>query len=490
VRRHYLQMSGGAVVSKILGGFREILLARFFGTGYVADAYRASLTLTLSPVHFLTTHAVQTCFIPLYSRYRAQSPERAAALFQCLLLLFAVVGILLGLGLYISARPLVELLLAGFDPARKSMAFVMLRIMSLGVPAYIYCALLGSLGAAQKDYFVPSVRPGLQNLGMIITIVLAALTKRPALAAYGFAGTYWVLAIGATALLLARGEIATTWHLDRRLAAELTRALWKPLRPLLLLSGLLQGNLLVERYISSLVGAGTVASMDYARFVTETTHALVLVPLGLVSLSYFADLGLAEMHRKAERVLTLLWLLLLPVSAFLAINADGLVRLLYMRGAFDATSLRMTSRALLGFSVGLWAVGGAHFLRNVLHARMQNTTVLRGEGLAVLVNIAFTLLCYRSLGILALGLGPSLAALCALLYYLRSLRLPGPRVPRTFGLLVLAMPPYLLTAWLGRGWLSGTAGLLAQFLWAGLYWGSWALANRHLRGVLERGRTS
>ncbi|MFH1143561.1 MAG: hypothetical protein V1774_03365 [Candidatus Eisenbacteria bacterium] len=49
LRTPYLQLSGGAVASKVLGAAREILLARFFGTGAVADAYRSGLTLTLSP---------------------------------------------------------------------------------------------------------------------------------------------------------------------------------------------------------------------------------------------------------------------------------------------------------------------------------------------------------------------------------------------------------------------------------------------------------
>ncbi|MBD3235820.1 MAG: hypothetical protein GF330_03875, partial [Candidatus Eisenbacteria bacterium] len=424
MRRHYLGMSGGAVASKLLGALREILLARFFGTGAVSDAYRASLTATLSPVHLLTTHLVQTSFIPLFRRCHGEDPERAAALYRILLLCFVALGLLLGALLFLGAEAIVGVLVAGFDAQRQAIARAMLRVMALGVPPYLYCALLSSLGAAQRDFLIPSLRPGLQNVGMLVMITVAALAERPVLAAYGFTITYWALALGATLLLRRRGELpAPAAGVPRAWIGELLARLWQPLRPLLGYSALLQASLLIERHLSSRVGDGTIAALEYARFVTESAFALLIVPLGLVGLSHFADLRDDELAARAERILGLLLLALIPVSAFLVINGRELLSLLYQRGAFDARSLELTTRALLGLGAGLWIVSASAFLRGVFHARMRNHEVLRAEGWGIALQVGFLLLTYRVLGILALGLGPAVAALVALAIYARRSRL-------------------------------------------------------------------
>ncbi len=483
-RRSTLGMGVGALASKALGLVREVLLARFFGTGPVTDGYRASLTLALSPVHLLTTHAIQTCFIPLYTRLRGQDRRRADGLFQGVLLLFLGAGLALAAVLFGGAGWLSRTLLPGFDAERQQLTAAMLRIMALGVPPYIYCTLLSSLGAAQRDYRLPTIRPGVQNLGLLVMILAAVAAGRPVLAAYGFTLTYWLLAAVATGMLAARRELPSGWHLPRADLAPLWRSFWVPLRPLLLLSLMIQANLVIERLLSSLVGGGTVAAMDYARFITETTHALMLMPLGLVSLTRFAELPPERLRETTDRVLSLIFLLLVPISVFLTVSGGPLIGLLYERGAFDSLSHETTRRALLGLGAGLWAVGGAYFLRNVLHARMENGRVLRAEALAVALNVAFVLLTYRRLGILALGLGPSIGALGALAVYYGRLGYGGARAPRRLLLLLAGAVPCAAVSWWLRGVAaSAWAAFAVQLGWAGLFWAGWVIAVPSLRAA-------
>ncbi|MCK4412583.1 MAG: hypothetical protein KAY32_03465 [Candidatus Eisenbacteria sp.] len=490
MRRHFFQMSGGAVASKILGALREISLAHFFGTGIVTDAYRAGLTATLSPAHLLTTQVVQTCFVPLYARDREADPRRAWALFQTLLVACLALGVVLGALLFFFAGPLVARLLPGFDPARQAMTAALLRIMACGVPFYLYTALLGALGAAQKDFLVPSLRPGLQNLGMIAMIVAGGLLQRPLLIAYGFTGTYALLALGATGLLWHRNRIPRRWALAPEILPHIGRALWPPLRPLLLVAALVEGNLLLERGLASLIGGGTVAAIDYARFVTESAHALLIIPLGLISLSHFATHDEATVRREATRLVTPVLFLFLPLSAFLAINGRELLALLFLRGAFDQHSLEMSTRALIGLGAGLWAFGASHLLRRIHNARLRNRRVLVAETTAVVLNVGLNLALYRSLGILALGIGSSVGALGAFLIYSRSLGLDWRAEIRRLRLLLLGLVSYVPLALLGRGAFAGLAAaderrglamLALQGLFAALYWGLWARVLRRRR---------
>ncbi|MBM3316277.1 MAG: hypothetical protein FJY75_00350 [Candidatus Eisenbacteria bacterium] len=485
VRRPLLLMSAGGAVSKVFAAGREIAMAHAFGTGPVSDAYRASLSATLSPVHMLTTQVIQTCFIPLCARDLETQPRRAWALFQGLTILFLGLGLLLATALLLFAGPFVALLLPGFDPASRELTAAMLRVMALGIPAYIFTAQLGALGAAHRDFAIPTVRPAALNLGMLGAILIAALAGRPLWAAYGFTGTYGLLALWALFWLRRRGRLPRAWCLERPLLGALANSLWRPLRPLLLVTALGEANLLLERTIASLVGGGTVAAIDYARFVTETAHSLLILPLGLISLSAFAALDARRSAALADRLSGLILILFLPLSAFLLLNGREILALLFLRGHFDAGSLAASSRALLGLSAGLWAFSAAHFLRRVLNARMENGVVLRGEIAAVAANLTVNLLLYRQLGILALGLGFSAGALAALALYVRHLGLWRGAAARAARVLFLALLPYLLGAWALRAQADGLGGLALQALLALLYWGACLLGTPPLRALLR-----
>ncbi len=478
MRRTYFQLTGGGALSKVIGGAREILLARYFGTGPVADAYRGSLTLTLAPVHLLTAKAIETCFVPLYARYAATEPEKAQTLLQSLLLFFVGLGVLTAGALAAAAGPLVRAVLPGFDAARADLAAQMVRIMALGVPAYVYCGVLSSLGMARQDFVIPALRPAAQNLGMVILIAVAAWRGEPALAALGFSATYALLALWATVHLVRRRHLRwrATW--EAGLVRATGGALWRLLRPLALLSVLVEANILIERHIASLIGPGSVAALDYARFLTESAHFLVAVPLGLLGLSLFATLSEEETLARVDRLIALLLVGLVPLSAFVAMNARELLSVLYLRGRYDTESLRITTAACLGLSVGLWSFGASHVLQRILNARLRNQVVLRAEALAILLNVGCNVLLFRSLGILALGLGVALGSLGSLFYYLRTIGPLGGLLRRTSWHLLIAVPPYLLIAGaLRRVSAEGLAGLGLQAVAAAGYWLA-ALATR------------
>ncbi len=488
MRLDYLRLSAGGALAKLVGAAREILLARFFGTGPVADAYRGSLTLTLAPVHFLTAKAIETCFVPLYARYEASEPAKAQALLQSLLLFFVALGALVAGALALWAPPLVRWVLHGFDPARVALAVQMVRILALGVPAYVYCGVLSSLGMARRDFVIPALRPALQNLGMVMMIAVAAWRGEPALAAIGFSGTYLLMAVWATIHLGRRHHLRWRGAWDRGLARETGGQLWLLLRPLLLLSALVEANILIERNIASRIGPGSVAALDYARFLTESVHFLVAVPLGLLGLSLFATLSDRETHARVDRMIALLLLALVPISAFLAMNGREVLAVLYLRGHYDLDSLHITSRACLGLSLGLWAFSASHVLQRILNARLKNRVVLVAEAFSIGLNVGWNLLFYRSLGILALGLGAALGSVASLVYYLTRIGSLDGLLRRTGWHLIAAVPPYLLIAWLlGRVPAGTLVRLLLQGIAAGGYWcAAIALRREARRMVLDQ----
>jgi hypothetical protein len=119
---------------------------------------------------------------------------------------------------------------------------------------------------------------------------------------------------------------------------------------------------------------------------------------------------------------------------------------------------------------------------------MDNRTVLRGETISVALGVAFVLLTYRRLGILALALGPSLGALGSLTYYFFRLRFRAPRAPRRSLLLLAGVPGHALLVALARDRFAGPYGTaIAHLALAVIFWAIWIAAWGPLRAAAREG---
>jgi putative peptidoglycan lipid II flippase len=446
----------GNLASKGLGVGREILTAGLFGTGQAVGAFRVAQTGTLAPANFFTSDALNSVFIPQYKRFKADSHDKAHTFFWSLCAVFGVLGLFISAALWLGASPWVRIVAPGIDPQTAALAVTMLQIMALGVPFFLTSALLMFLGMANDDFVPMAIRPVVQNIGMIVGALLAFLLHDVLFLGWGFTASYiafsaWVLLRSFASGLL---SLPDTW--DWPQVSEVTRAFWLTLRPLLMLPVMLQGNIIVERAVASLIGLAAISALDYARFVSETIIFLVSVPVAFAGIAHWSGLDNEVIRQRLHKVLLLLIGVAVPFSTFLANHGHTVVEAIYARGAFDAESVRVTGDILTGIALGLWAQVIGYVLIKALNAQMRNRAVLRVMAAALLANVVFNVTMYPYLGPMTLGLGNS-----------------------AYGLVLLAGTLTALGLWkqsYKAGWLmaGGSAGYLLLDNWIPLPEGTWA----------------
>lgn len=400
-----LQIFAGNLFSKLLGLAREILTAGIFGTGQAIGAFRIANTGTGVPVNFLTSDTLNSAFIPQYKQQFLKSKDYAQTLLWALLTLFSVLAALIGSSLWIGAPQWVSVLAPGLESDTATLAVKMLKIMALGIPFYLFSALLMFLGMANDDFVPMAIRPIVQNLGMIAGALIAYALQDVLYLAWGFTASY--IAFGAWVVLRCYQsgcvDLPNEWAWPQ--AREVLWAFWKTLRPLLLLPFLLQGNIVVERAVASLIGLAAISALDYARFVSETLILLVSVPVAFAGLAHWSGLRSEEIRQRLHKVLLLMLVVTVPASAFLATHAHLVVAAIYARGAFDAISIKVTGDILFGVAPGLWAQAIGYVLVKALNAQMRNSTVVWVMAASLLANATFNLTMYNYLGAMTLGLG-------------------------------------------------------------------------------------
>lgn len=437
----FRSLLAGNFVGKVFGVFREILLAALFGTGPAAAAYRIAQTATLTPINFFTSDALSAGFLPEHSKRLARNREAAAQYYRAVSRILIGISLLLLFALCAFRDAWVMLLGPGLDQGVIRLASSMLLVMAVGVPFYISTGLGSYLEMSHGSFYLASVRPTVQSIGLIAGTIAGYALDQPTLLAVGFTASYVLLAIG-TRLRLAQLNALAVASSDRHAVWHDLNIFWLRLRPMLLAPLLLQGSWAVERAVASLIGLDAVAAIDYSRLVTDTVVVTIAAPLGLSLLVSLSTLTDEASHQKIGAVIQIFLAIFIPVSAILSVCAKPLVTLLFERGRFDSDSSLVTGQILTGLAIGMFAQGLAAVLIKALNARHRNGAAAAAIAAGCASMILFDILAFEHFGALALGLGASLGGAVQVLVACRLLE-SGRVVWRE---LVMNTPHFILAA--------------------------------------------
>ena len=135
-----------------------------------------------------------------------------------------------------------------------------------------------------------------------------------------------------------------------------------------------QSNTWLERLLASHLITGAIASIDYARTLTDSSMLLISHPIGWAIMA-----GTSHRQNQTEQAISITKVVLatiVPASVFLFIFSTDIVRLIFYRGAFGDHGLAMTSQALSGISIGLWASTLGWILLRFLNNIGRNKTTV------------------------------------------------------------------------------------------------------------------
>jgi putative peptidoglycan lipid II flippase len=408
MRKSFFSLFFGGLFGKALGFLRELLLARFFGTSMIIDSYRASFIGIFIPINFFTTDALNAGFIPLYRRYHADDNENRHVLFWGLSFGLAIFSLLFTAGIYFGANFWTALLVPGFSHEAKVLTATFLKVMAIGVPFYLQSAISSYLEMGNGVYWQYSMRASVQSVALIGGTCAAFYLRQPMYLAWSFTVCYVLLCIVGWLYMWHKQflvwprqwRMADVWHIQADF--------WTRLAPLLPLPLFLQGNIAIERVVSSFLGTGVVASFEYAKLIIDTGVLLLGAPLGMAGLSHLSGLDHAEVRDRIQRMLPFLFVVLIASSAILFIDSDGIVRILFKRGAFNAQSVHLTSVILAGLAVGFWAQVISYVLIKAMNAQLRNREVLFYSVAGLLLNCLVNILTFKWWGPACLGISYSM----------------------------------------------------------------------------------
>ncbi len=402
-----------AVVSAanvILGFGREATIAYFFGTSAELDTFLVALALPkMLAVNF--TQLSVAVVLPLYIGYRqAEKYDQATALVQKWFLFSGAIIAGVCALLFVAADPLMHALAPGFDDAQRSEAVGWLRMLLpyvwiLGV-AGIFTVVLNS----NDRFFVPAFSGQLVSVCVIAFCALASSRLGAGSMVAGF---------------VAGGMLGFTWQLlnSRRFEPRLPslKKTHLDVKLPIAASGVMvlhygskQLDTVVDRAFASGLPQGSIAAYNYAQMINGIPSAVATAAISMALfpvLSRMAASGdFSGALRTARRWSAALFLFFLGPVLLLVFFRAQVVSLVFERGAFDESGVRMTAEVLLvmPFLILLQVV---MVLFNVLLlSQKRNRTVAALSFLLVFCKVSLNFWLAGKYGLVGLAVATLIAA--------------------------------------------------------------------------------
>lgn len=410
-RHNFLTLALGNLLGKGIAFFREVVFAQAFGTGPVAAGFRVAQTVSFVPANLVSNDILPGAFVPSYAREVRNDSDRAALLARSYALAVAVLVAIPTVLVVLYARLIVDTIVPGGAPEMKDQATAFLQILAWCIPAYGLSAIFALILVTHGRVGAQSLRPALQSVGLLAGTLLAITTGHIALLASGFVAAWVVYALMTGGICWSGGYFKTPQGFSFTVAGKFLLADGRRVLPLLPLPIIIQASILIERFFASLGDEELLASVDYARTVSDSVMSLIAVPLGVLGLTRLSGLRASDFRRVMLRAVNVTLLSVPLMGALIVVFAPDIISLIYERGAFDSAAVTVTSQVLMGQSVLLVAQVLGYFLVRATMAEGRNKIVLYATGFAVLGQVGVQALVLTPLGAAALGLGPSVNGL-------------------------------------------------------------------------------
>jgi putative peptidoglycan lipid II flippase len=387
----------------------EVVIAAYFGTSWMTDAYKMAMVLPILFTLELTT-IINAVTIPVFYEYGGA--ERASETFSATFNAVLLFGLALTLATSLLSPAIIDVVARGFPVETRRLSSSLLRISSIGIFLAIASLYLSNILNAYRRFALPALQRVFLYSVMIAAIWVAGRTMGVTSAVIGY-----TLGILAFAVVLFRGVLqqGVRYHLRVRLRHPAVRSTIILAAPLLFFSVINQFGVLIEKRIVSGFDTGTLSSLDFAFKISVVLINFMVAGINAVLYPTLSESALADDRERLSSTLNnlskALPAVVLPLSAVLICLRTPITSLIFERGAFDSESTGRTSAALLWYSVGLLGIAMVNTVPRFYQALKMNKALVRIGAVVVVVNVGLLLVLSNIVGYLGIAIATSLSAL-------------------------------------------------------------------------------
>ncbi|TDB55455.1 lipid II flippase MurJ [Bacillus sp. CBEL-1] len=406
-----------SLLSRVVGFFREAIIASRLGATQLADSVFLSLTVP-HIFQFVLGAAVANSIIPLISE--KDGIREKSRLFNGVLDNFVKFLSLLALLVLI-----IVIVLLNWPDLLSENEKTMLKLISFSLPA----AILIAISMLYKQLLQFNDRVVSSNIGQlilnVIVIVYMYLTYSVIPTEHSL---FQGMALGALISLVFQYYFVKNegYAYSRKYIGGISKeAIYMSFTIML---GLLMNQLylITNRLFAASLSDGSVASLSYAEKVIQLPLGIVAQSLGIVIYPLIAKKVANDAKSDTQKIIQfsieIIYVTSLPLALFIYFRSKSIVELLFLRGEFDYAALELTSSALQMFAMMLLGQSLIMILTRYFYSVKQAKIPLYTMAVTVVVNIILCVMFKNYMGASGIALSNSISTVInaiLLIFYMK-----------------------------------------------------------------------
>ncbi len=412
------------IISRVLGYFRDFLIAIYLGSGPIADAFFVAFRIPNTFRRLFAEGSFNAAFIPSYSSELTKGKIKAKK-FANDIFNFLMLGLLILLVVVEIFMPgFIFLIAPGFyeDQSKLELTTLLTRIT---FPFLLFVSLASFFSAilnSHNKFGIAAAAPIILNLVLILTIFLEKNSNEN-LVIYL---SYGISIAGLIQLVFLYFFAKKYFSPDLKFKLKITKKIkffFNKFLPGIFSSGVTQINILVGTIIASFQ-ASAVSYLYYADRIYQINLAIAGIAIGTVILPNLSRYIKTKNNNKINFIqnksFELCLFLSLPASMALIVGSEQITSALFGYGAFDSVSVKNSSQALFYFALGLPAFAIIKVFSTFLFARDNTISPFHYSLISVLINICLSIYYFDKIGFIIIPIATSISSwINALLLFLK-----------------------------------------------------------------------
>lgn len=368
-------VSVAVMFSRVLGLVRETVFARFFGAGFLYDAFVVAFKVPNILRDLFAEGALSAAFVKVFTDYQIKKSEieawrLASLVFNILAIVMSVITLI---GILI-APYVIPLLARGFSDEKAALAVTLTQIMFPFILLVALAALAMGVLNTKGKFGIPASASTAFNICSILFGLGLAFTLSggswemshdksivPTDAAqWAITGMAIGTLIGGAAQFLI--QVPSLYKVGFRFSPVLdfadagVRRVMRLMGPAIIGTSAVQVKVLVDLVVVSGIEAGN-SWLSYSFRLMQFPIGVFGVAIGTAAIPALSRLAsqdkTGEFRDTLADSLKLVFLLTIPAACGLIVLGDPIIALIYQGGRFTAFDTNMTAWALAAYSVGL-----------------------------------------------------------------------------------------------------------------------------------------
>ena len=402
------------IISRILGYLRDILIAIFLGTSFVADAFFVAFRIPNTFRRLFSEGTFNAAFVPSYAselnKGKSRSKQFADQIFNLLFLglLFFVLIIELFMPVFVS------LIAPGFvgDEKKIELAINLTRIIFPFLMFICLASFFSAILNSHNKFAAASAAPIILNL-VLVGILFFSKSLGDEVVYYL---SYGVSIAGLLQLIFLYIFVKKFYLVKFILKFKISypvKIFFKKLLPSIFSSGVTQINILIGTIIASFQ-ASAVSYLYYADRIYQINLAIAGIAIGVVilpQLSKYVQLKQKDKIKLIQnKALELSMFLSLPATIALLVGSEEIISALFGYGSFNLESVTNSAKALYFFALGLPAFALIKVFSSFFFANHDTKTPFLISLISVILNISVSLYYFREIGFIIIPIATSISS--------------------------------------------------------------------------------